>query len=76
MSNQQNEAILEQQKERQDEIDIFDADMANTALGQKKRAQTSLVDCQFKADNPGFSDVKELFDDTMAFINKCLPQKN
>ena len=56
-----------------DNIDVFDADMANTALGRKKREQTTLVDCKFKADNPNFESVKDFLEETMAFINHNLP---
>jgi hypothetical protein len=76
MSNQQNEIFLQHQEEIREDIDVFDADQCLTDEGKKKRQATTILDCQFKEDNPNFDKVNEYLEDTMAFISHCLPKKS
>ena len=45
----------------QEQLDLFDADLANTALVRKLRSQTSIVELMIEQMNPSFAIAKQLY---------------
>jgi hypothetical protein len=52
-----------------EEQQLFDADFAQTALGRKQRAQTSVIELMLEDMNPGFKIAKQLYGN---YINELI----